>query len=123
MNQKTQRIVWVVLLILAALWMASSGIMKFMPNAEMVDSFARWGHSETFMMMIGAFEIAGAIGLFIPKLRKWAILGLLLIMAGAIFTHITAGEYHLLGGAAMAIVLLALVFLLQKPKEEPTTKD
>lgn len=118
MNQRTQRIVWVVLIILSGLWMSTSGIMKFIPNAEMIDSFARWGHSELFMMVIGALEIAGAIGLFIPRLRKWAILGLLLIMAGAVYTHIAADEYHLLGGASMAIVLLSLVFLLQKPKEE-----
>ncbi|MBZ0171692.1 MAG: DoxX family protein, partial [Phycisphaerales bacterium] len=42
--------------------------------------------------LIGVLEVAGGVGLVIPKLTRSAILGLTGIMIGAVYTHVANGE-------------------------------
>ena len=65
--------------------------------------FEGWGYAPWFATLIGVFEFSGAIGLLIPKLTRYAILGLSGIMIGASYTHIANAE-----GAQ---VLRPLIFL------------
>ena len=97
---------WVVSGLLTALYLfAGSG--KVTGAAEVVENFTRYGHSDAFRMFIGAAEISGAIGLWIPRLAFWAALGLIVIMLGAIYTHITNAEAPF--PPLVAAVLLAFV--------------
>ena len=52
----------------------------------------RFGYSTTFIMLIGALELLGGIGLLISRVRKWAAMGLLGLMVGALITHLRIGE-------------------------------
>ena len=54
--------------------------------------FEGWGYAAWFATLIGVLELAGAIGLVIPKSTRWAILGLTAIMLGAAYTHLANGE-------------------------------
>jgi putative oxidoreductase len=56
------------------------------------EMFVGWGYPAWFAMLIGAFELAGAVGLLIPKLTRFAVLGLTIIMFGAAYTHLANGE-------------------------------
>ncbi|MFM1931548.1 MAG: hypothetical protein RL226_851 [Bacteroidota bacterium] len=123
MNERTQRIVRIVIMVLTGLLMVSSGVMKLMPNAAMIDSYARWGVSIEFMYFIGIAELLGGIGIFIPKLRKFAISGLMIIMWGAVFSHIKADEYQALTSPIMVIVMLVLIWVLSAKTKSAPSED
>ena len=61
-------------------------------QVEVVENFTRYGHTDAFRLFIGAAEVSGAIGLWIPRLAFWAALGLIIIMLGAVYTHVTHAE-------------------------------
>lgn len=74
--------------------------------------FEAWGYPSWFAVLIGAAELAGAIGLLVPRTTRWAAVGLVLVMLGAVFTHVTNGEgaqvlrpLIFLGGLAAVLLL------------------
>src|SRR5262245_64825382 len=66
-----------------------------------VDFFAKWGIPLWMMHFIGVSELAGVIGLLVPRTRPAAAFALFLLMIGGLVTHLTHGEYFL---AAMPII-------------------
>ena len=72
-------------------------------------SFAAYGYPDWFAIFIGIAEVCGAIGVWIPKVARFAALGLILIMAGAALTLVRVGETR--QGAIPLIVLFALIRL------------
>jgi uncharacterized membrane protein YphA (DoxX/SURF4 family) len=50
--------------------------------------FLHWGYPRWFATLIGVLELAGGVGLLIPKVTRYAIPGLSLIMFGAAYTHL-----------------------------------
>jgi hypothetical protein len=85
---------------------------KLSSAPEAVETFTRYGHSDGFRMFIGACELAGAIGLWIPRLSFWAAAGLFAIMLGAVYTHLTNAEAAF--GPAVAALLLGFVAWTQR---------
>ena len=69
------------------------------------EQFVAWGLPAWFRFPVGLAEVAGAIGLLVPRLRFYAAAGLTAVMAGAILTHLRIGE------AAFAAVPLVLALL------------
>lgn len=55
-------------------------------------TFANWGYPSWFATLIGVLELAGAIGLLIPKTMRYAVLGLTVVMIGAAYTHVANNE-------------------------------
>jgi uncharacterized membrane protein YphA (DoxX/SURF4 family) len=87
------------------------GIMKLTGNAQQVVLFTEvFGYAKGFMYFVGACEVLGALGLAIgfrkPKITLFASLGFVLLMAGAVFSHLNAGQG--MSDAAPAIILLIL---------------
>jgi putative oxidoreductase len=70
-----------------------SGIAKFAAK-QMADEFVRYGYSSGFRKLTGALEILGAAGMIagiwvtLPDLTLYAAILLVIIMVGAIYTHI-----------------------------------
>jgi putative oxidoreductase len=54
----------------------------------MEQMFANIGIGLWFRYLVGALEIAGAVGVLLPRLSGLAALGLLCLMAGAILTNV-----------------------------------
>ncbi len=80
---------WVLAVVLGAVFiMAGAG--KFSGGAA--EMFAGWGYPAWFAVFIGVSEVLGGIGLLIPRITRFAIMGLSLIMLGAAYTHATNGE-------------------------------
>jgi uncharacterized membrane protein YphA (DoxX/SURF4 family) len=80
---------WILRVVLAALFiLASTGKL----TGAATEMFAGWGYPGWFAMLIGVLELAGGIGLLIPKTMRPAILGLTVVMLGAAYTHLAAGE-------------------------------
>jgi putative oxidoreductase len=108
MSGKAKKIaVWVVSVLLAAEY-AFASIPKLMGQSEAVQGFRQAGFSDGFRLFIGAAELAGAIGLLVPRLRFWAASGLSIIMIGAVVTHVRAGDTV----AHMAPAVISLVLLV-----------
>jgi hypothetical protein len=57
------------------------------------DNFVKWGLGDGGRYAVGALELALGFALLIERLRIWATLGLLSVMAGAVLVHLVAREY------------------------------
>ena len=105
--------VWVVQVLLA-LAFGMSGVMKMTQPRERLQTNLKWveDFSDSSVKGIGALEFLGAIGLILPfltgilpVLTPLAAVGLVLVMGGAIVTHLRRGE------APMTVVNLVLLAL------------
>jgi len=98
---------WVVQILLAALF-AFAGINKLLTLQQGVaEGFAMIGFGQWFQYLTGALELAGGIGLLIPRLVGPAALGLAGVMVGAIFAHLLA-----IPPAGLAVVPAVLCIVL-----------
>jgi len=113
MDDKTKNIIALVLSVVIAAWMLKASYGKLIAHPEVVDMFTdKLGFGTTFMYIVGALEVAGAIGLFIPKLRKLAALGLIGLMIGAQYSHFKMGDpfTHYIGASIVIALCGALLY-------------
>ena len=76
-----------------------------------VEFFTKWGIPLWMMHFIGVSELAGAVGLLMPRTRPLAAFALFVLMIGGLVTHLTHGEYFF---AAMPIIYGTGLYLLMK---------
>ena len=107
-QRRIRTIVLWVLQVLLAFMFAGGGWLKISGAPVMVDMFATIGAGQWFRVMVGALEMAGAIGLLIPPLAGLAALGLTGLLVGAIATNL----FILHIDSSVAIVLLLLSALI-----------
>ena len=81
---------WVAQAVLA-LQLASGGVLKLIGDAAMVDLFTDIGAGQWFRYVVGLVELAGAVGLLIPRLCGLAALGVTALLVGATVTNIAIG--------------------------------
>lgn len=105
---------WGLQILLAALF-AMAAMPKLTGDAETAANFERWGMPDKMYLLIGALELAGAVGLLIPRLAGLAAVGLFLIMGGALFTHVRHGEFSMAPVPLVFMILLAVVAFLRNP--------
>ncbi len=108
-------VVWIVSGLLAAMFLMS-GVMKVPATKASLAGNPRMGWAAPFpielIKAIGVAEVAGALGLILPRafdLATWlvptAAIGLAAVMIGAIITHTRRAEFT---SVAINAVLLAL---------------
>ena len=99
---------------LVALAFIGAGGAKLAGAAVMVELFAKVGLGQWFRYFTGLLEVAGGIGLLIPRYAFYAAGLLAVVMVGAIIAHLTV-----LGTSpAVPVVLLVLsgiIVWLRKP--------
>jgi uncharacterized membrane protein YphA (DoxX/SURF4 family) len=111
--------VWIVSGLLAALFLMS-GVMKVPATKASLAGNPRMGWAAPFpielIKVIGVAEIAGAIGLILPRLfdtATWlvpaAAIGLAVVMIGAIITHARRSEFSSVAVNAVLLVLAVFV--------------
>ncbi len=105
---------WIIQVLVAGLFLMM-GSQKLMSEPELVANFARWGMPDKMYLVIGFFEVLGAVGLLIPRLAGLASVGLILIMIGALFTHLTHGEMGMAMIPLIVMILLGVVVYLRNP--------
>jgi uncharacterized membrane protein len=91
--------------ILLALPLIAFGGAKLAGVAQFHESFKALGLPAWFGYLIGACEVAGAVGLFITPLRALAASGLGVILLGAVYFHVT---HPPLGAGLPALIFLLL---------------
>jgi uncharacterized membrane protein YphA (DoxX/SURF4 family) len=78
---------WVLQAVLAFQF-AGGGLLKLAGSPEMVELFADIGAGQWLRYLVGALEVAGAVGLLVPRLSGLAALGLAGLMVGATATNL-----------------------------------
>ena len=107
---------WVLQAVLAFQF-AGGGLLKLTGSPEMVDLFATIGAGQWLRYLVGALEVAGAVGLLVPRLSGLAALGLAALMAGATVTNL-----FVLGESPWLPVGLLLVSAVIAWGRRPRTK-
>ena len=108
-------VVWIVTGLLAALFLMAGAMKLAKSKAQLVEN-PSMGWAEDFspavLKFIGLAEVAGAAGLVLPgafDMATWlvptAAIGLAVVMAGAVITHLRRKEYPTM---VVNLVLLAL---------------
>jgi putative oxidoreductase len=98
---------WVVQGLTAAFFVLAA-VPKLAGAALMVQLFDDIGVGQWFRYVVAILEIAGAIGLLIPRLSGLAALGLVGFMVGAVATHL----FIVGGNPASALVGLVLATVI-----------
>ncbi|MEI7027931.1 DoxX family protein [Paenibacillus sp. y28] len=109
-----------ILQVLVGIGFLLSGFMKLSGDPTQVAAFNEiYGYGTGFMYVVGAIELISAVGLLLGVWKQKLIpvfsVALVIVMAGAVVTHLQAGQ-----GFGMAfvpfvfLVLCLLVFLGQR---------
>ncbi|MEU4092774.1 DoxX family protein [Streptomyces sp. NPDC026673] len=75
--------VWALQILLALFFAIASATPKLIAHSSAVESFDTIGYGSWFMYLIGALELAGAIGLVVPRLAGIAAVAFIGLMVGA----------------------------------------
>jgi uncharacterized membrane protein YphA (DoxX/SURF4 family) len=78
---------WVLQVVLA-LQFAMAGLTKLFGDPAMVQMFADIGIGQWFRYVVGTLEVAGAVGVLVPRVSGLAALGLVCLMVGATLTNL-----------------------------------
>ena len=103
---KTGKLTTVISIVLALLFLAT-GVMKL--AGMMVEQFGAWGYPAWFQYLIGVAETAAGVGFLMKKTRFHAATAMIVVMLGAIFTVVRAGEMVQIALPAVTLLLAALV--------------
>jgi putative oxidoreductase len=109
---------WILAVFLALLFTLVGGL-KLIGVPAMVKEFAGIGVGQWFRFFTGILEVAGAVGLLIPRFRFWAASLIATIMFCA--TLINLWVLHVPGLARVTAVLIALALVvgwLRRPQKE-----
>ena len=98
---------WTVRILLATQF-AIGGVLKLTAEASMVTMFDDIGAGQGLRLFVGICELAGAIGLLVPRLVRLAATAVVLLMIGASVTNVLA----LQTSPALPLVLGALAALV-----------
>ncbi|WP_433725513.1 DoxX family protein [Nocardia sp. CA-129566] len=111
-------VLWILQALLAAIF-AAAGLFKLTrPIDVLADKLGDWVHDfpPPAIRLIGAVEVAGAVGLIapgaldiVPALTAVAAAGLILAMIGAIVVHLRRREFPATGVNVVLLVLAAVV--------------
>lgn len=96
-----------------------TGSVKIAGVEMMIESFRNWGYSATFMYVVGVLEIAGAVMLLLPRFRLYGAILISLLMVGATFTHVRAGEWIMAPGPILMLVLAVTIAWAERAVSGP----
>ena len=111
---------WITSAVLAALYLMAGG--SKLAGAEMhIEGFARWAYPQWFRLLVGTVEVMAAVLLLIPRVAFVGASLIVVLMAGATYTHLfrATGEE---GSAAVTIVLLALAAIVAYARRPVTRR-
>lgn len=84
----------------------AAGSSKFQSQSSWNQRFEHWGYPHWFLLVTGVLETAGAVGLWIPRLTRWALSLLGVVMIGAVVTHLMHPPLIQATTAVLYLVLL-----------------
>ena len=113
---KIQKITYYTLQTLLSIGFLAAAYSKVTADPQAVAGFATAHLPLWFMYFIGYAEIAGAIGLWIPRLSRYAAYGLWIILAGAVVTIIIFVSASMTIMPITFAIILGIIFWLGRKK-------
>lgn len=101
-------ILWVLCLALALAYLVQAAYPKLAGAEWTVGAFEAFGYSPGFRFLVGVVEAVGALLLLWPRTASWGAALLIVVMTGAVYTHLATGigsPFHALRNS----VFLALI--------------
>lgn len=96
--------------------LASSG--KLFQSEAVINMFQEWGYVNGFYLLIGICELLLAILILVPKTSLYSAIGLIILMTGALGTHLLHDPLLEIIRPLVFMVLLAAVLYLEMKKRE-----
>ena len=100
---------WVVQVVMGLLFVGG-GMAKLFADPALVDLFDEIGAGTWLMYFVGACEVAGGIGLLIPRLCGFAAAALSALIVGAIVTNVAIVDENPTLPIVYLVVLAGLVY-------------
>ncbi len=97
---------WALQMVIALVF-AMAGLAKVGGDPAMVEMFATIGMGQWLRYAVGTLELAGAVGVLVPRLSGLAALGLVCLMVGAALTNLSV-----LGTSTLLPLVLLVVSAL-----------
>jgi putative oxidoreductase len=104
-----------VLTILLAVSMLGASYIKLTGTEFEKTAFVAWGYPVWFMYLTGIMELIGLILLVIPKTRFYGAVLILVVMIGAILTHLTHNEAGMVVPAFVLAIIAGVLVWLNRP--------
>jgi len=82
-----------------------------------IEMFENWGFPNNFYLFIGILELVLAVLLLIPKTLKIALVGLTVILIGALITHALKDPMTEMLRPIIFLVLLSIVYIINYRKK------
>jgi putative oxidoreductase len=113
MKRPRQTVLWILSILLGSVFIAV-GLSKLEGSSatRWAERFLRWGYPAGSQYVIGTIEAIAGIAMMIPRSRKTAAGIIMVVMAGALYTHASHGEFPrvipplVLGSLAFLVLLL-----------------
>lgn len=105
-----------VLSILLALVFLFAGGFKLMNTEQAATAFMHFGYPAAFAYVIALVEVGGALLLFAPGMTLYAAGALLVVMIGAMFSHLKVGETSNALIPLLLAILLGGLIVLRRPR-------
>ena len=109
-NRAPSLVAWL-LAVLLALPMAGAGLVKLSADPAMVTMFDDIGTGAWMRILVGACELAGAVGLLVPRVRAWAALGLFVLLLCATVTNLVVLDTSPLTSLVLAVLAAVVLWL------------
>lgn len=122
-NMKRDKIIYWISTGWLSLGMISTGIVQLIQMDEEVAKMAELGYPAYFLLIIGAWKLAGVAAILIPKfplLKEWAYAGFFFTMSGAIGSHLAVGDELIeFFGPSLLLVLCAVSWYFRPTDRRP----
>jgi putative oxidoreductase len=96
---------------LLGLVIAGGGVAKLAGDAAMVEMFDDIGAGQWLRILVGVCEVAGGLGLLVPRVRALAALGLVVLLLGAVVANVAFLDTSSLLPLGLAVVALAILWM------------
>ncbi len=91
-----------------------AAITKFVPGSSWYERFAAWGYPLWFVPLVGALEVLGGVGLWVPRASGYAMLLLAGVLLEATYANVSHPPIAAAIRPTLFLTLLALLFFTQR---------
>ncbi|MEJ8279049.1 DoxX family protein [Pseudonocardia spirodelae] len=120
-SRLTHRALWVLQVLLGLFFVLASALPKFWGDPFAVAIFDGIGLGQWLRYAVGALELAGGIGLLVPRFAAPAAAGLVVVMIGATLTQAFVLHGGVLVVTPIVLGLLAAVIAVARRGETRAT--
>ncbi len=113
-------LMWVCTL-LAAIGFIVAGLPKILQIPAWVSSFEEWQYPAWFLIVVGIWEVIGAVSLLVPRTTVWGAIWLMPIILGAAYTHIRFDPLPELFRPLIFLILISVAAFLRRRSQKMKT--